>query len=809
MNTPSFYTLFLLFVIPSLLSGSAQAELAVVPGAHVVERVWDANWIAPADIASKEYGVYHYRKSFDLADAPERFVVHISADNRYRLFVNDVSVHIGPARGDLQHWRFDSLDIASFLKTGRNVLAVQVWNFGVEAPVAQISQQTALVMQGDGELESVVNTDASWRAIKNPAYSPISGIGERLQTYIVVGPGDSVDASRYLWDWEKSDFDDSGWPIAEQLRKAQPRGTSTDGKWLLVPRSIPLMESKQVHFQRIRRTENIAIGDVHLLSQSPTVIPANSVCRILLDQNELTTAYPILTTSGGAGSEIKITYAESLYEGPLGDMSRIKGNRDEVEGKHIRGFEDRFLPDGGERQSFRPLRWRTYRYVELEVRTSEEPLILESLEAEFTAYPFVERARFSSSDPDLEKIWEIAWRTIRTGTHEVYTDSPYYEQLSYVGDTRLEALVSLCVSGDDRMMRKSILVFDESRNANGLTSSRYPDSRHQLIPPYSLVWISMIHDFWRLRDDPNFVRDRLPGVREVLRYFREHSDPETGSYTGRLWWNYVDWKGEWGSDPVVGLGGVPPRDAKGSSAILDLQYVYTLQQARDLFTAFGFEEDARACQDLANLIRESVEERCWDSDRRLVADTSEKLTFSQHANAYFILTAEDGARSLSDLANLMLEEKDLTQATLYFSFYVHEALVKAGLGDRYLRELGPWRGLLTKGFTTLPETPPPGSRSDSHAWGAHPVHGMLRYVCGIEPGESGFKTVRIEPRLGDLAYAKGVVPHALGLIEVDLRRSGRSGIEGTVTLPEGLVGNFIWGETTQVLVSGENAILID
>lgn len=803
MRNPT--ALFALLVLASL-----PAAFAAVPTATVsdrwVDHVWDASWIAPAEVPAREYGVYHFRKAFDLAEKPAAFVIHLSADNRYRLFANGRAVHIGPERGDLQHWGFDSLDIADFLHAGENVLAVQVWNFGIEAPVAQISEQTALIIQGDSPREAVINTDASWQAVANPAYSPITGVGARLQTYIVVGPGDRVDGSKYPWGWELPDYDDAAWPKSVVLRRGQPRGTSTDGKWLLVPRIIPLMEEGLVRLRRVRRVENADVHPGFLAGTAPVTIAPHTLARILLDQDELTTAYPELRVSDGAGSAIKLTYAESLYEGALADMSRVKGHRDAIEGKHVRGFEDIFRPDGGRDRLFRPLRWRTYRYLELEIQTAGEPLTLESLAGEFTAYPFVERASFASSDPALGRIWEIAWRTIRTGSHDVYTDSPYYEQLSYVGDTRIEALVSLYVSGDDRLMRKSIQRFDDSRNANGLTSSRYPDSRHQLIPPYSLVWISMVHDYLRLRDDPAFVESFLPGVREVLRYFREHSDPSTGSYTGRKWWNYVDWKPEWGDDPVVELGGVPPRDADGVSAILDLQHVYTLQQARDLFAVFGHVRDAEQCEQLAQKIRANILARCWDEARGLLADTPEKKTFSQHANSYLILTAEEDAPQLRDVAVRMLEDKSLTSATLYFSYYTHRALIAAGLGDRYLDQLDLWRGLLDQGLTTLPEIPGPASRSDSHAWGAHPVLEMLATVCGIEPAEIGFRSVRIAPHLGSLEFARGAVPHPQGMIEVDLKKTGGHGLAGQVILPAGLSGVFEWNDQMIPLVPGTNAI---
>src|SRR5215203_910681 len=77
---------------------------------------WAAHWIRPADAPPKAFGVYHFRKTFDLPSAPRRFVIHASADNRYELFVNGRRMLTGPARGDLDHWRFETADIAAALR---------------------------------------------------------------------------------------------------------------------------------------------------------------------------------------------------------------------------------------------------------------------------------------------------------------------------------------------------------------------------------------------------------------------------------------------------------------------------------------------------------------------------------------------------------------------------------------------------------------------------------------------------------------------------------------------------------------------
>ena len=75
---------------------------------------WSANWISCPGVSQRAYGVYHFRKTFVLSVAPVRFIVHVSADNRYRLFVNGRPVCFGPARSDLAHWNFETIDIAAY-----------------------------------------------------------------------------------------------------------------------------------------------------------------------------------------------------------------------------------------------------------------------------------------------------------------------------------------------------------------------------------------------------------------------------------------------------------------------------------------------------------------------------------------------------------------------------------------------------------------------------------------------------------------------------------------------------------------------
>ncbi|WP_229206171.1 hypothetical protein [Dyadobacter fermentans] len=85
---------------------------------------------ASSDLTLKEYGVYKFRKTIELNAKPASFFVHVSADNRYKPFVNGKHVSQGPARGDLYFWNFETVDIAPYLNAGSNTVAAVVWNEG-------------------------------------------------------------------------------------------------------------------------------------------------------------------------------------------------------------------------------------------------------------------------------------------------------------------------------------------------------------------------------------------------------------------------------------------------------------------------------------------------------------------------------------------------------------------------------------------------------------------------------------------------------------------------------------------------------
>jgi alpha-L-rhamnosidase len=792
------------------LASNAGAQAA---GPRVFGGAPPASWIAHPTASPTAFGVFHFRRTLDLPAAPARYVVHVSADNRYRLMVNGRQVSSGPQRSDVAHWRYETVDLAPYLRAGRNAIAAVVWNWGPQRPIAQHSARTAFLLQGDGEREAAANTGPGWRVLPNAAYEPVPVTRADVpRAYYAGPPGELVDGARYPWGWDQAEYADTGgWAAVAPgaaggvVGRLQLYGIGDLGAggvpWQLMPRTIPPMEEMPVRFASVRRAEGVAqpAGDAFLRGAGggdPLVIPARTTAVLLLDQSHLTNAYPVLETSGGAGSTVTLTYAEALF-----DAQGRKGNRNEIEGKTIVGVRDVFKPaGGGERRRLQTLWFRTYRYVQVAVQTADEPLRIHDLYGVYTAYPFQERGRFASNDiPWIRDVWAMNWRGARLDAWETYFDTPYYEQLQYIGDTRIQALVSLYVGGDDRLVREAIWQFDMSRIPEGITASRYPSALAQYIPPFSLIWVAMVHDYWMHRDDPAFVRRMLPGVRGVLAWYERHVD-STGMLGPMEWWNYVDWTDAW-------RNGVPPGANDGHSAMITLQYVYALRRAAELEDALGLREAGARNRARADSLAAATRARAWDARRRLFRDSPDSALYSQQTNVMAVLADAVPAAEQRGVVERVLADTTLVPASYYYGYYVLEALRKAGLADRYVEQLAPWRGMLALGLTTTPEKPEP-TRSDSHAWSAHPNYGLLATVLGVRPASAGFRTVRIAPALGALRHAEGRIPHPRGDIDVRLERAGASGLRAEVTLPAGLTGTLEWNGRRVPLRAGRQQLTL-
>lgn len=297
-----------------------------------IQKNWKAVWITTPNTHVKDYGVYEFRKSFKLDSVPAQYQVQVSADNRYKLFVNGVQLSVGPSLGDKDHWYYQTVDLAPALKAGENELLATVWNEGDNRAVHQFSVQTGFILNGVSDAEKAVNTNITWQCRKLPAYSPIAEQTHVLGFYAAT-PGEYIDTRIAPTSWEK----------ARGISVGMPSGAPNMSEWTLVPSAIAEPEMTPLRIATVRRAEGVTLPKgfpmVALPKGEGVRLPANSRVSILMDQQQLVNAYPRLSFSEGKDATIVLRYAESLY-----NEKKEKGNRNEIDGKHFVGRPTASLP---------------------------------------------------------------------------------------------------------------------------------------------------------------------------------------------------------------------------------------------------------------------------------------------------------------------------------------------------------------------------------------------------------------------------------------------------------------------------------
>jgi hypothetical protein len=790
MKTGFFTTSALIFLVLFSLNSFAQ------------EVTFSASWISAEDIELKEHNVIHLRNTIEFEKVPESFKVKISADNKYRLFINGEYICQGPGRSDLEHWYFQTIDLAKYLKTGKNVIAAEVVNFGPRRGFSQLSHLTAFFMEGETEAENIVNTgNPGWKAINNKAYN------ERIVRWLhriditqglyVANPTDSIVGADYLWDWQNPEYDDSEWKAAKYLDISAYRYHNISGMfypdgWLLVERPIQNQIEKREEFPVFYNWEGLK----KIASLKNFKLPASQKISILMDNQMMTLGFPELILSGGKGSHIKVSYSETLFHN-----DRIgKDDRSKIEGNQLIGVSDIFMPEGGKNRLYRPNWFRSFRYIQIDIETGYEPLEIVDYYNQKLEYPIELKASFETDNPFLNSLMEPGWRTASLCTQDLLMSDAHYEQMQYIGDARIHGEAVQYFSGNDDLVRQMLMQTDWSKIPEGLTRACYPDGFNLTIPIYSLVWIDIIHDHMMWAGDKEFTSQFDMGIYTVLEWFNKKIQPN--GLAGPIdWWAYADWCVDWKS-------GVPPGGLEGNSALFSLHYAYTLQNAAKIYRFIGKEHLAEMYEKQSKKLTDSVNQLCWNAEKELYSDTPEMKYYSQHTNIFAVLAGAVEGEKAQQILSKIFTEQGLSEIGLYFHHYLFEAFDKAGMKTEFQNHLAGWKEMMDNNLTTFTEVALTGSRtqrSDCHPWSCSPNIHFYKTICGIQPLEAGFEKIRIAPNPGDLKLVNASFNHPKGDIKMNLNFNGKT-VSGEITVPENIDAEFVWNGKTAKLKAGVNKI---
>ena len=693
-----------------------------------------------------------------------RLTADITAVSRYRLWVNGAPVLSGPCKGDLNRQYYETVELTPYLRAGKNVFAAQVLFNDPDIAKDQTDTRAAIygvvgagnchalavdgeVIGADGKaVGSVTTGQAPWKVwldntfyLKSTPYSVYLGAVE-----------ETVDFRKSPADWRAADYDGSAWlsalPYGPVTLSPLFQSVGLIPRVRVIPREIPLPDETETVFADILSRGN----------------------DIVLDAGAHVNGYPRFYLAGDAGAEVTVTYLERFGDGT--DGQRI----DDLNGS-VSGRADHITLNGRP-LCYEPFWVRTFRYIVISGGQLTHPPVYRK-----TGYPLPVQSSVSSSVPWVGQLWEMCVRTLQNCMLETYMDCPYYEQLQFIMDTRLQMLFTCAVSNDTRLAKKALLDFHCGMRPEGLLPGKTPAAYCQIISTFSLHYAFALWEYVEHTGDTALGRLYRPDIDRILDYYDGRRD-ETGLVGKIDPWAFIDWQDAWKE-----TGGVSPACFEGPGAVINLMYAYALECGAKLYDATGRPGTAAEYRLRRKDILQKVKALCFDREMGMVREGPSCQQFTRHGQAWAVI-------------NGMLDEEESRRAlqaalacpscSFAASYEWFRALERAGMEAQMRRDLDAWIGLIDRGSTTCPEEPR-HPRSECHAWSALPLYEFMRTWAGVRH-ENG--KIVIRPRLFDLPdlYGTAVTPlgevryhyqreHGVRQYEIDLPESA----EGRLVLPSG------------------------
>jgi len=670
--------------------------------------------------------VYIFRKT--IKGKAGSFTAKISADTRYKLYINGQLVSVGPLKGTEYTTYYENVNLTEYLDEGKNKIEAHVLHLSDDdiyhEPISLnsvIRRQRAVFMFCGTMDDKKIVSDGTWEVcrdrctvIERHQYSAYAALNEKKVN--------KVNEYTSAVEVEVCRIDNGCFNHYGEL-----------DTYVLSERSIP----------------PLFIGEKQVLLSDES-IEAGEKKTYVLDAKRHTTAYVHAHILGRG--KVKLTYAE-CYEKPT-DGGYVKGMRDDESGI-LRGDYDEIISDN--EIEFDSYWFKTFRYITVEVE-AEEALQIKEISYRETHYPLDITGKFTCSDDEYNKMHDVSVRTLLNCMHETFEDCPYYEQLQYVMDTNLQMLFAYQLSDDYALQKKAIMDFTDSRIPCGLLQSRFPSMKKQVIPGFSLYYIYMLDDYLLYTGDCKTVKECISVVDGILNWFDTKLD-EFGLVGPTGYWPYVDWVPDWAD-------GVPNGSHDKSLTVYSMMYSKALESAMHLAEATGREGLKEEYNQRHRKINKSIKKYCYDDSEKMFKDGPDMDTYSEHCQIWSILCDAADESEFEALAEKIFSE-DIKKCTFSMRFFTLRALEKAGMYQYADKLYDGWRKMLNFNCTTWAETPE-NPRSECHAWSAVMLYEFAHNILGVKVNSDG---ITVLPYAGNLSYAEGVVPTRFGNVGVSWKKT--------------------------------------
>jgi alpha-L-rhamnosidase len=485
----------------------------------------------------------------------------------------------------------------------------------------------------------------------------------------------------------------------------------------------------------------------------------------------------------------------------------------------------------GKQNVFKPVVYFGYQY--LQVNNSSTKLTIDNvsfIERFYELQP--ERSHFSSSNPMLNKVWEMMSHSLVLGAQESFVDTPTREKGGFLGDGWSQGVSAMKVMGDRVLNHRVLLQFLDSQDQywpDGRLNAVYPnvDGKRD-IPDFTQQYLLWAWDYYEQTGNLEFLKTNYSKLKKVADYVDSYKNPATGLIhklaggSGGYIYGIIDWPAtmRYGYDMNA-----EARTVINAYAYADFDIMSKIAEVTEN------KADADSFKNKAISIREAINSKLINSDGLyidgLLEDGSQSKHVSQHANMFPIaldIAPESNKKAVLDL--IKQRKMNVGMVTVRF---LPQALGLAEEGDHLLElytnpEWDGWAQTISKGGTATWESwdALETNQSMCHPWGTSGLNGIQEYILGVRSLKPQHELIEVKPLdfHGKLTNVSGTVPTDKGDIQVawqlkaktyQLTLNSPNNVTAEVYIPKGISTSnevIVDGKMVQAKPSG-NYLLIE
>jgi alpha-L-rhamnosidase len=723
-------------------------------------------------------GYVVFRRSFDLESTGSDAQLKLFADSRYLLWINGHYISRGPCRFNPKRPEYDMIDVQAYLKKGKNVIVVMVHSYGKAINGRIMKHAPGLAALLDVSGVEILRTDATWRTNDKTRYMPSPESWNTIP--------DVIDARIDQCEWISADFDDSAWQLAKSI----------DGnQWgEMYPCELPLPKETKLNNLKL-----LPSGEP-LSTRLPIELASGQ--EMLVDFGTMALAYTSMDLDAEEGSRISLKYA-----------LRYKGGKP----AEMYGGGSSYTARSGHQSLMTTDQWGSHYML---VRCDSGKVKIHRINITDRRYPFERIGKFVCSDSVLNNLWDMAVKTIEVTTDDGY-GSDARERNEWIQDASKPSYhtsrVALAAPGKDgkqvfsdpRPLKNMLRHAAQSQLPDGRLLATFPTDRgpedcHYVIEDYSCQWFEALKMYYDATGDKEFVREMWPTAVAQLKWFLDRRTPR-GLLLAREYASFDN----------------PFAYVTCEGATINAYFYDALRVSSELASLIDENQQAAEYQQAAEELKTAFNQVFWNKNEKAYNSAlRNNKVYSPTVHAQLIplhysLVPENRQADVRkwflanyknpgnrhccinpDYEKMVTMKSGIDFPVMYY--WVFSELYRMNTKQQDQEVISEIRrrwtpmvlyqqdaGTLSESFT---DEKGEGASESCHNYGATPAYFLSSYVLGVRRiGTVNEKELLIEPRLGDLNFAEGVVCTEFGAVPVSWKKSadGKS-LSFMISIPKGI-----------------------